>query len=53
LDWSDLKAAQRTVVRVADFEDWKGKLRSDPWKQLFKLRQRITSKMLEALKISI
>jgi bifunctional non-homologous end joining protein LigD len=52
LDWSDLKAAERTVVRVADFAEWQGRLSRDPWKQFLKLRQRITPKMLEALKIS-
>jgi len=52
LDWSDLNAAKRTVVRVTDFEDWKVRLRSDPWKQFLKLRQVITPKMLEFLKIS-
>jgi bifunctional non-homologous end joining protein LigD len=52
LDWSELKSAERTVVRVADFEEWRGRLTRDPWKQFFKLRQRITSKMLEALKIT-
>jgi bifunctional non-homologous end joining protein LigD len=46
LDWSELKSAERTVVRVADFEEWRGRLRRDPWKQFFKLRQRITPKML-------
>ncbi|MBB5346133.1 DNA ligase D [Tunturibacter empetritectus] len=52
LDWSELKSAERTVVRVAEFEQWRGRLSRDPWKQFFKLRQRITPKMLEALKIS-
>ena len=52
LDWSELKSAERTIVRVADFEEWRGRLRRDPWKQFFKLRQRITAKMLEHLKIS-
>jgi bifunctional non-homologous end joining protein LigD len=52
LDWSELKSAERSVVRVANFEEWRGRLRRDPWKQFFKLRQRITAKMLEHLKIS-
>ena len=52
LDWSVLKAAERTVVRVVDFAEWQGTLKRDPWKQFLKLRQRITPKMLEALKIS-
>jgi bifunctional non-homologous end joining protein LigD len=52
LDWSELKSAERTVVRVANFEEWKERLSRDPWKQFFKMRQRITPKMLEDLKIS-
>ncbi|NYF92208.1 DNA ligase D [Tunturiibacter empetritectus] len=52
LDWSELKSAERTAVRVADFEQWRGRLSRDPWKQFSELRQRITPKMLEALKIS-
>ncbi|MBB5327689.1 DNA ligase D [Tunturiibacter gelidoferens] len=52
LDWGDLTAATRTVVRVADFVEWQGQLKRDPWKEFLKLRQRITAKMLETLKIS-
>ena len=52
LNWSDLKSAERPVARVADFEEWKGLLSHDPWKQLLKSSQRITSKMLDLFKIS-
>jgi bifunctional non-homologous end joining protein LigD len=52
LDWGDLTAATRTVVRVADFAEWQGQLKRDPWKEFLKLPQRITSKMLETLRIS-
>jgi bifunctional non-homologous end joining protein LigD len=52
LDWSDLKAVERTVVRVADFGEWQGRLKHDPWQEFLKVRQRITPKMLETLKIS-
>ena len=52
LSWSELKSAKRPIAHVADFEEWKGRLKRDPWKQFFSLRQRITSKMLERLKIS-
>jgi bifunctional non-homologous end joining protein LigD len=51
LNWSDLKLAERPVAHVADFEEWKGRLSSDPWKQLLKSPQRITSKMLGLFKI--
>ncbi|WP_433984151.1 non-homologous end-joining DNA ligase [Tunturiibacter empetritectus] len=33
LDWSELKSAERMVVRVAEFEQWRGLLSRDPWKQ--------------------
>jgi bifunctional non-homologous end joining protein LigD len=52
LNWSDLKLAERPVARVADFEEWKGRLSRDPWKQLLKSPQRITSKILGLFKIS-
>jgi bifunctional non-homologous end joining protein LigD len=52
LSWSELKLPERPVVHVADFDDWKNRLRRDPWKQFLKSRQRITSKMLAVFKIS-
>jgi bifunctional non-homologous end joining protein LigD len=52
LNWSDLKLPERPVARVADFEEWKGRLNRDPWKLLFKSPQRITSKMLGLFKIA-
>jgi bifunctional non-homologous end joining protein LigD len=52
LNWSDLKLAERPVARVADFEEWNGRLNRDPWKQLLKSPQRITSKILGVFKIT-
>jgi bifunctional non-homologous end joining protein LigD len=52
LNWSDLKLAERPVAHVADFEEWKGRLNRDPWKQLLKSPQRITPKILGLFKIS-
>jgi bifunctional non-homologous end joining protein LigD len=52
LNWSDLKLAERPVAHVADFEEWEGRLNRDPWKQLLKSPQRITSKILGLFKIS-
>jgi bifunctional non-homologous end joining protein LigD len=51
LNWSDLKLPERPVAHVADFEEWKGRLNRDPWKQLLKSPQRITAKMLGLFKI--
>ena len=52
LAWSDLKLSERPVVHVADFEEWKGRLKHDPWKQFDKSRQRIPSTTLSHFKIS-
>ncbi len=52
LSWNDLKLAERPVVHVADFEEWRGWLNRDSWKQFLKSPQRITSKILELFKIS-
>jgi bifunctional non-homologous end joining protein LigD len=52
LHWSDLSSAERPVVHVADFEEWKEQLNRDPWKQLLKSRQRITPKLLGLFKIT-
>jgi bifunctional non-homologous end joining protein LigD len=52
LNWNELKLAERPVVHVADFEEWKGRLKRDPWKPFLESPQRITSKMLGLLKIS-
>jgi bifunctional non-homologous end joining protein LigD len=52
LNWSDLKLTERPVAHVADFEEWKGRLSRDPWKQLLKSPQRITSETLGLFKIT-
>ena len=50
LRWSELELAERPVAHVADFEDWKGRLDRDPWKQFFKSSQQITPAMLDLFK---
>ena len=52
MHWSELKLPERPVARVADFAEWQSRLNRDPWKPLLALRQRLTSKMLSAFKIS-
>jgi bifunctional non-homologous end joining protein LigD len=42
LSWSDLKFPERPSFRVADFEQWRSRLRRDPWKQLPNTNQRLT-----------
>jgi len=41
LTWNDLKAAARPVFQVANFEEWKHVLKSNPWKDFPKTRQRL------------
>ena len=52
LNWNDLKLPERPVARAADFEEWKGRLNRDPWKQFFKSEQRIPLNLLRTFKIS-
>jgi bifunctional non-homologous end joining protein LigD len=46
LKWSDLKLPERPVFRVAEFGEWKGRLKTDPWKSMGGMKQRITAKAL-------
>ena len=41
LSWSELKLETRPVFRVADFAGWQGRLKSDPWKGMAGLKQRV------------
>jgi bifunctional non-homologous end joining protein LigD len=52
LNWNDLKLPERPVARAADFEEWKGRLNRDPWKQFLKSEQRIPLSLLRTFKIS-
>jgi bifunctional non-homologous end joining protein LigD len=49
LRWSDLKLPQRPVFRVADFEEWKSRLKTDPWKSMPATKQRITAEALASV----
>ncbi|HZY63872.1 MAG TPA: DNA ligase D [Edaphobacter sp.] len=42
LKWTELKLNERPVFRVTEFEQWKRRLKSDPWKDMGKTKQRIT-----------
>ena len=52
LPWTDLKLPDRPVFRVADFDDWKTRLRRDPWKASPSTHQRLTAETLKLFKIS-
>ena len=49
LKWADLKLPQRPLFRVAEFEEWKGRLKADPWKSMPSLKQRITKDALASV----
>jgi bifunctional non-homologous end joining protein LigD len=41
LSWSDLKLPKRSIFEVANFEEWKHRLKSDPWKDFPGTHQRL------------
>ncbi|HEV2709524.1 MAG TPA: DNA ligase D [Edaphobacter sp.] len=49
LKWTDLKLSERPVFRVAEFEEWKGRLKTDPWKSMVGMKQRITAEALASV----
>ncbi len=51
LPWSDLKLAQHPIFRVVDYEQWKARLRRDPWKELTQTDQRLNPETLHSFRI--
>ena len=51
LKWSDLKLPERPVFRVAEFDEWKGRLKTDPWKKMLDMKQRVTAEALASVGI--
>ena len=47
MDWKELDTAKPPRFLVADFSDWKSRLRHDPWTAMLKKRQSIPAKLLE------
>jgi bifunctional non-homologous end joining protein LigD len=41
LAWSELDADERPSFRIHDFDKWKSRLHSDPWKKMSTLRQQL------------
>jgi bifunctional non-homologous end joining protein LigD len=46
LDWKEIKADSRPVFHVSDFDQWRSRLRKDPWKEMLTSPQRLTKEML-------
>jgi len=51
LDWKELNGRTRPAFRVMDFAKWKKRLSLDPWKEMPKLRQRLTSDILRSASV--
>ena len=47
LAWSELKSSDRPNFAVANFADWKSRLRRDPWKTLATTRQNLNREALK------
>jgi bifunctional non-homologous end joining protein LigD len=52
LHWIDLKLPERPIFQVATFDQWRGRLARDPWKQLAATRQTLTPETLALFKIT-
>jgi bifunctional non-homologous end joining protein LigD len=50
LDWKDLNAKTRPRFHVTDFDTWKKRLKNDPWAEMNQIKQRLTTKTLNAAK---
>lgn len=44
--WKELAAGSRPLLRVAEFAEWKDRLRHDPWAKMRETRQRLTAEIL-------
>jgi bifunctional non-homologous end joining protein LigD len=49
LPWSALKETARPVFPVHDLPSWSDRLRSDPWKNIFSTRQRLSLKNVDKI----
>jgi bifunctional non-homologous end joining protein LigD len=50
LEWKDLNAKTRPRFHVTDFNAWKKRFKNDPWAEMNRVKQRLTSKALNAAK---
>jgi bifunctional non-homologous end joining protein LigD len=47
IPWTDLKLPNHPAFHVTDFEEWKSRLKRDPWKDLPSTSQRLTAESLK------
>ncbi|HET9086759.1 MAG TPA: DNA ligase D [Acidobacteriaceae bacterium] len=53
LEWSELEGSEVRRFRVADFPEWKDRLRNDPWKTMEKKRQGLHQTILRKFKVEV
>lgn len=41
LRWTELKSAERPIFRVMDYAGWRKRLKTDPWRDFFRLHQHL------------
>jgi bifunctional non-homologous end joining protein LigD len=46
LKWDELKLGEMPKFHISDFQEWRSRLRKDPWKEVLEVRQKLTSKAL-------
>ncbi len=46
LRWNELDATKAPAFHVGDFDQWRARLRRDPWSDFLKVRQRLSGKAL-------
>ncbi|HXC96428.1 MAG TPA: DNA ligase D [Edaphobacter sp.] len=44
LNWAELKQSIRPIFQVINFDEWKSRLKKDPWQELPKIHQRLNLK---------
>ncbi|MGA8728421.1 MAG: DNA ligase D [Terracidiphilus sp.] len=49
LDWKELQSDKKPVFHVTDFENWKARLRRDPWRQMDSVNQRLSADSLRSM----
>jgi bifunctional non-homologous end joining protein LigD len=48
LEWSELKGSKAPKYLIAQFDEWKERLRKDPWKAMFTSKQEIPASLFAA-----
>ncbi len=51
LPWTALDSPERPRFPIADFGDWKARLRRDPWKEMAELDQQLPAELLDAARV--